>query len=131
MRKVETALKLLSMTSGNGPDFAGHWKNELGSKMFLAVVGNKVSGSYTTAKSGSGKSLTGDVAGFVNGDLISFVVAWPVAAITAWVGQLTTAADGSDVLDTLWQMTQNVADAEEPDDMWASINAGADQFGRE
>jgi hypothetical protein len=79
-----------------------------------------------SAVSEGGTSATGVLSGFVDGDLISFVVHWDdFQAITAWVGQLAPKAP-TQTIHTLWQMTTQVPAGEE----WASINAGADVFVR-
>lgn len=88
-----------------------------------------MTGTYESAVSGGGNPIKGTLVGYVNGDLIAFTVNWPTAAITAWVGQLTT-ENGVDTIETLWQMTKSVEDANEPTGLWASINAGADEFVR-
>jgi hypothetical protein len=111
------------------PDFSGAWRNQLGSTMQLTVTGTQVSGSYESAVSSGGGTIRGDLTGHVNGDLIAFTVNWPVPAITAWVGQLTSDG-GNDVITTLWQMTTNVPDNEEPRGLWQSVLAGADRFAR-
>lgn len=125
----EKALAHTPKNKGAPVNFSGSWKNQLGSKMLLTVAGANISGTYTSAVSGGGGSITGTLAGHANGDLIAFTVNWPTAAITAWVGQLTTEG-GQDVIRTLWQMTTNVEDANEPSGLWASIYAGADRFSR-
>jgi Avidin family len=66
------------------PNFGGRWINELNSKMTLKVQGVKISGTYTSAVSGGGGSVSGKLSGYVNGNMISFVVNWP-SSITAWV----------------------------------------------
>jgi hypothetical protein len=112
--------------TGAPVDFSGQWKNELTSTMELTQNADRLSGTYTSAVSGGGGSTIGDLQGYVDGDLISFIVHWrDFQAITAWVGQLDpqTAAQ---TIRTLWQMTKQVASGEE----WASINAGADSFTR-
>lgn len=116
---------LLRALSGTGAvvDFTGTWINELKSKMMLVQKNNALRGSYESAKSASGHKTTGDLQGYVNGDLIAFVVRWhEFQAITSWVGQLDPT--NPKLLNTLWQMTKQVAAGEE----WASINAGADYF---
>ncbi|MDX1147134.1 hypothetical protein GOL39_32185 [Sinorhizobium medicae] len=75
------------------------------------------------------KELTADIIGVVNGDLISFIVNWPVASITAWVGQLTE-RDGVETLETFWHLVSNVEDKDEPNKLWSSVNVGADEFFR-
>lgn len=108
-------------------NFAGKWHNELTSTVNFIVQGSSLTGTYESAVSGGPASIKGDLVGFINGDMIAFTVSWPTAAITAWVGQLTD-ENGVETIKTLWQMTQNVADANEPKGLWASINAGADSF---
>jgi|AAFX01.1.fsa_nt_gi avidin family protein len=110
-------------------NFAGVWKNQYGSKMTLTVSGSKLTGKYESAVSGGGAPITGDLCGFINGDVIAFTVNWPSPAITAWVGQMVN-DNGNDVIPTLWQMTMNIADANEPTGMWQSIYAGTDRFHR-
>lgn len=109
-------------------DFSGKWRNQLGSKVNISQAANgKLSGQYESAVSGGGGPVIGKMTGFANGDLISFVVKWPSDAITAWVGQVVNDA-GNDVIETLWQMTVNIADAAEPTGMWQSVLAGRDRF---
>lgn len=120
--KVEHTLQRAKAGTGATVDFSGDWKNELASSMTVVQNGSAVSGTYTSAVSGGGASTSGDLTGYVDGDLIAFVVHWrDFQAITSWVGQLE---GGS--LKTLWQMTKQVAVGEE----WASINAGSDVFVR-
>lgn len=114
---------------GTGPivDFSGTWVNELGSQVVLTQTNGQLTGTYESAVSGGGSRTTGDLLGYVDGDLISFVVHWcDFQAITAWVGQLAPNA-AQVTINTLWQMTKQVAVGEE----WASINAGADYFTRQ
>jgi hypothetical protein len=118
--------KVLSRAlGGTGPfiDFSGTWMNELGSQMTISQTNDVVQGTYQSAVSSGGSQTSGSLLGYVDGDLISFVVHWDqFQAITAWVGQLEAA--NTQQLNTLWQMTSQVAPGEE----WASINAGADHF---
>lgn len=116
---------LARATSGTGApvNFSGKWKNELLSEVVLAQNGDQLSGTYESAVSSGGSRTTGDLLGYVDGDLISFVVHWrDFQAITAWVGQLDPKTPSQ--INTLWQMTKQVAEGDE----WASINAGADYF---
>lgn len=120
--KVEHTLQRAKAGTGAKVDFSGNWKNELTSSMTVFQNGSVVSGTYTSAVSGGGVSTSGDLAGYVDGDLMAFVVHWrDFQAITSWVGQLE---GGS--LKTLWQMTKQVDAGEE----WSSINAGSDVFVR-
>jgi hypothetical protein len=115
--------KALSGT-GAAVDFSGDWVNELQSVMHLTQTNSTLSGTYDSAVSASGGKTTGDLLGYVDGGLISFVVHWrDFQAITAWVGQIDPS---SQTINTLWQMTK----ASDPVSEWASINAGADYFTR-
>ena len=119
----EKALFRALKGTGTAVDFSGSWINELQSTMNLSQTSDVISGSYKSAVSSGGTQATGNLQGYVDGDLIAFVVHWnEFQAITAWVGQLD--AKNSKQLNTLWQMTSQVAAGEE----WASINAGADYF---
>ncbi|HWL81643.1 MAG TPA: avidin/streptavidin family protein [Roseomonas sp.] len=111
------------------PDFSGARKNELGSEMTLTVQGGKLSGRYKSTVSSGGKEIEGELTGHVNGDLIAFTVNWPTAAITAWVGQVVSVG-GKDNIQTLWQMTTNIPEAQEPKGLWHSVYAGTDTFAR-
>lgn len=128
--KHESALLRTAQAAAAAPaNFAGKWRNELKSEVEFSIQGSDVTGKYKSTVSGGGAPIEGMIAGHVNGDLIAFTVLWPTAAITAWVGQLTS-ENGVDTIKTLWQMTKNVEDANEPTGLWASINAGADEFTR-
>ena len=133
MKHAEIAAQKSQVTSGENPDFAGVWENQLESTMTLTVDGDVVSGKYRSKVSGGGsptppKPLTG----FKNGDLIAFVVNWelPYNSLTAWVGQHTPRKDGTEAIKTLWQLTRNIEDPDEPTGLWHSILAGADEFTR-
>jgi hypothetical protein len=127
--KQEQALALAPKTSAPVFDFSGGWKNEYQSTMDLVVNGGAVTGTYTSTVSGTGAKITGPVAGWVSGNLISFAVNWPNAAITAWVGHMVV--EGSDnAIETLWQMTLPTANPSDPNELWESIFAGADRFTR-
>ena len=124
--KQEHALGRAASGTAANVDFSGVWINELQSKVTLVQTGNRLAGTYESAVSGTGKKTLGDLQGYVNGDLISFVVRWgDFQAITTWVGQLNPKY-GVQTIDTLWQMTKQVEVGGE----WASINAGADYFTR-
>ena len=126
----ETVLRNVGAASaGASINFDGIWRNQLGSTAEFTVQGGAVSGLYTSAVSTGGGSIQGPISGFINGDLIAWTVNWPKSAITAWVGQLTIEG-GTETIKTLWQMTTNVPDAEEPTGLWHSVYAGTDTFTR-
>jgi len=122
----EKSLARAKAGTGETVDFSGTWLNELQSKVIFKQVGAVLSGTYESAVSAGGNKTVGDLQGYVDGDLISFVVHWrDFQAITAWAGQLDPQATTQQI-NTLWQMTKQVGPGEE----WASINAGADYFTR-
>jgi len=112
------------------PNFGGDWKNELGSKMRLAVAGSQVTGQYTSSVSGGGGSVQGTLIGFINGSVICFLVNWDTAeSITAWAGHLVKEG-GADVIETLWYLPMKTKNPNDPNELWSSMFAGADRFVR-
>lgn len=121
----EKALNRALAGTGKPVDFSGTWINQMKSEARIKQVNGVLSGEYESTDSSSGTKTLGDLLGYVDGDLISWVVHWrDFQAITAWVGQLEPTAPGE--LKTLWQMTKQVDVGKE----WASINAGSDVFFR-
>lgn len=122
--------------SANEPErlanFNGRWINELGSTMVLTVLNvGVVTGKYKTAVGSPTASEEFYVVGFASNDLITFSANFGrYGSLTSWAGQLTEDAGGSPLLNTLWLLTENVPDGEEPDKMWGSILAGSNNFRR-
>ncbi len=108
--------------------FEGTWKNELGSTMTLTVSDSKVTGTYQSAVSGDGAPVVGDLQGWIAGAVISFVVKWD-ASTTAWVGHHVL-EDGTESIETLWQLATKLQNPDDPNDLWESVLAGADRFVR-
>ena len=127
--KHEDALALAPAAPGTQADFSGHWKNELKSTMDLTVSGSAVTGTYTSHVSGGGGPITGPIVGFVSGHTISFIVNWPSASITAWVGHLVKERH-HEVIETLWQLATPTTNPNDPTELWESVFAGADRFHR-
>ncbi len=122
----EKSLQRSASGTGANINFAGTWVNELGSEMTLVQTGDTLTGEYTSTKSDGGGKTSGFLQGYVDGDLISFIVHWEeYQAITSWVGQLEPGSP-KETIKTLWQMTKQVPQGEE----WASINSGSDSFVR-
>jgi hypothetical protein len=112
-------------------DFEGTWENGLESTMELSVSGNNVTGIYRTNVGSPKPTEEFDLTGYVTGDLISFTVNFgKYGSLTAWVGQHTEPEAGQFEIKTLWHLTKNVPDNDEPDDLWSSILAGANSFTR-
>ena len=113
-------------------DFSGKWHNQHTSEMDLAVApSGTISGIYRT---GVGAPMPGEpfpVVGFCSDDLIAFSVDFgKYGSLTSWVGQVILDAENNERIDTLWHLTKNIADSDEPKNMWATILAGADTFRR-
>jgi hypothetical protein len=129
--KHEHALSLATVAAGPPVNISGRWTNELTSWVDFRQDANGVlSGHYRSAVSiGGGPVDSDDVTGYVQGTLVSFVVRWPNASITAWVGQhIVDRRTGAESIDTLWQMTMLNSDGQ--GGYWHSIMAGSDIFGR-
>ena len=115
------------------PDVDGIWENRLGSQMQLSVdPGTRVvTGSYRTAVGKPGPNEEFDLRGFVSCDLLVFCVNFgKYASLTAWVGQHTKDDNGNEVIYTLWHLAKNVPDKDEPEDLWAGILAGSNEYRR-
>lgn len=127
----EKALELAQSLPNSSiqPNFSGMWRNQMGSMMDVTVSGDDVFGTYTSASSAAGGPIAGPLKGFVAGDLISFLVLWPGGSQTAWVGQMV-GSDEDPAIRTLWHLVTNVAEANEPSELWTSTYAGADEFTR-
>lgn len=130
--KHEHALRRAPSANGPAYDFTGLWINELSSQMsIVSQEGAQLSGTYTSFVSEGGEPVTGQLAGWANGLLISVTVNWaPSGAITSWVGQLVDPDSADMTIETLWQMTQAIENPDQPDELWQSILAGADSFHR-
>lgn len=126
----EHALGAAAGLAAAAANIGGQWNNELGSWVHFAVTAQgQLSGHYHSAVGLNGGPVdSDDVTGYVRGDLVSFTVRWPDAAITAWVGRHKVDDAGSETIETLWQMTMMNADG--AGGYWHSIMAGADHFTR-
>jgi len=134
MNQEDALAASASLTAGPAVNFSGHWKNELKknglhSTMDLQIAGDNVTGTYTSVVSANGQTISGPITGFVSGRTISFVVNWPNASITAWVGHMVT-EDGDDTIETLWHLATNTPNPADPNELWESVLAGADRFVR-
>jgi len=112
--------------------WVGRWYNQMGSYMDLKLAGNEIAtgSSYTTKTSSGGGSVTSKkMCGYVDGDLISFLVLWPGGSQTAWTGQLVD-DDANPRIKTLWHLVTEIPDVDEPTKLWMSTFTGADEFAR-
>lgn len=114
-------------------DFSGKWKNQRGSTMDIKMAkGGAISGTYTSyvGSNTALKPITGSVVGHARGDQIVFYVDWVPYSMTNWTGQLLTARDGKEILETVWTNTYNIEAAKEPSDGWSATRTGGDSFTR-
>ncbi len=122
-----------SATSAPTPsvNFNGKWRNDLKSEMDLTVDGaGAVAGVYRTGVGSPGATEEFFLAGFASGDLLSFSVNFgKYGSLTSWSGQHTTEG-GAERIKTMWLLARNVADADEPKEMWGAVLTGADVFRR-
>lgn len=110
--------------------FSGQWVNDRNSAVVFEVNDGLLSGYYQTALGEPDKSKKFPLTGFVQEDQITFTVNFKgYGSLTFWTGQLTEDSDG-DYIRTLWNLTRDVADVEENDEMWNSITSGASDFRR-
>jgi hypothetical protein len=112
-------------------DFSGKWINELHSEMELVITGNGVTGVYRTHVGQPKPTEAFPLVGFVTGDMISFTVNFgKYGSLTAWVGQHTEPKPGNYAIRTLWQLSKNVQDQDEPEQLWGSVLTGSNLFAR-
>ena len=110
--------------------FTGQWINDRDSAVMFTVKDGLLSGHYQTALGQPDKSKKFPLTGFAEGDQITFTVNFKgYSSLTSWTGQLTKDEEG-DYIRTLWNLTRDVEDAKEADDMWSSITSGASDFRR-
>ena len=110
--------------------FEGQWVNDRNSAVVFEVTDGLLSGHYQTALGQPDKSKKFPLTGFVEGDQITFTVNFKgYGSLTSWTGQLTRDEKG-DYIRTLWNLTRDVEDAAEDDDLWKSITSGASDFRR-
>lgn len=110
--------------------FSGQWVNDRNSAVTFENEGGLLSGYYQTALGQPDKSKKFPLTGFAEGDQITFTVNFKgYGSLTSWTGQLTKDEQGA-YIRTLWNLTRDVADAEEHDELWNSITSGASDFRR-
>lgn len=103
----------------------------MGSELVFVVKDGLVSGRYNTNVGEPDKSKSFPLTGQAQGDQIVFTVNFKgFGSMTAWVGQVTTRANGKPYLRTMWQNTKDIKDAEEKENIWGSIRTGASEFTR-
>ena len=107
------------------------YTNELGSTATFTFNTNyTVTGTYTSAVSGGGASVSGPITGRFNGYVISFSVLWPSTppSITSWVGAYIRNAQGNYDIDTMWLLVSQTQNPGDPSTFWSQVNTGSDLF---
>ena len=108
--------------------FEGQWINDRNSAVRLIETDGVLSGYYQTALGQPDKSKRFPLTGFVEGDQITFTVNFKgYGSMTSWTGQLTE-DEKEPYIRTLWNLTRDIKDENETDDMWNSITSGASDF---
>ena len=108
--------------------FEGQWVNDRNSAVTLIETDGALSGYYQTALGQPDKSKRFPLTGFIQGDQITFTVTFKgYGSMTSWTGQMSEDAQGV-YIRTLWHLTRDVEDENEPKDMWSSITSGASDF---
>jgi hypothetical protein len=111
-------------------DFSGYWTNDLEqSHMTLAQDGHSVTGAYSSPD-GKGGTITGQLLGCANGNVISFTVDWPNPSISAWIGHMVTENDNEGI-ETLWHLALFMPHPNDPTKLWTAMLAGSDRFTRD
>jgi hypothetical protein len=118
-------------TQAEAPNaFTGLWVNQRQSGVNFTVTDGLLAGFYQTALGEPDKSKKFPLVGFVEGDQITFTVNFKgYGSLTSWTGQMSRDEDG-DYIRTLWNLTRDVEDVKEDDDLWQSITSGASDFRR-
>ena len=110
--------------------FEGQWINDRNSAVSFTNNDGLLSGYYQTALGEPDKSKKFPLTGFVEGDQITFTVNFKgYGSLTSWTGQLTEDENGP-YIRTLWNLTRDVEDEQEDNDLWNSITSGASDFRR-
>jgi hypothetical protein len=110
---------------------AGRWRNRLGSTMELTVgEDHRLDGTFHTGVGSVTSPTTFHVAGFAEGDALSFCVDFGRrGSVASWSGHHVADSHGERLV-TLWHLARPVNDPHSDADVWASLMAGADEFTR-
>lgn len=123
--------QMVSATPAYAHTLDGLWVNEAGSAVEIEVADDgSLSGQYRTELGQPDADSQFTLTGWAQGDVVAFSVSFTgFGSITSWSGQLAQDDEGA-FIRTLWQHTRDIADADEAEDLWRSITAGAATFRR-
>ncbi len=110
---------------------SGRWCNRLGSILDLAVAADhRIHGSFRTRVGGPMVAADFPVAGFAEGDAVSFCVDFGRrGSVASWAGHHVSDEHGERLV-TLWHLAQPVRNPHSELDVWRALMAGADEFTR-
>ena len=110
---------------------SGRWCNRLGSILDLTVgEDHRIHGSFRTRVGGPMVASEFPVAGFAEGDAMSFCVDFGRrGSVASWSGHHVS-DDHGERLVTLWHLAQPVRNPHSEVDLWRAMMAGADEFTR-
>ena len=131
MRRVVTAaacgILLIACTTppSKADNLTGQWVNESGSVMQVTVEETgQITGHYCSELGRVDPDSCHPLTGWITGYVVGFSVRFdPPGSITSWSGQISEDAEGP-YLRTLWNLSRNVPDSEEPDRLWESVISG-------
>lgn len=113
------------------PHFHGIWKDEHGSTMVLNQRANSLQGHYETAFNPNGEREQFELSGFVNNDLVCFIVDFGQhESLASWVGQLATDEFEEEVIRSAWLLGQNLIDPKNPNSIKGAALSGTNEFRR-
>ena len=100
--------------------------------MELQVPGNSLAGIYQTSVGKPKPIEEFTLVGWVSNDLIIFSINFGThGSLTSWSGQHTESKPGQIEIRTLWHLTKIVTDADELNELWSSVLAGANVYVRQ
>ena len=132
MRKLWiTAAMLTACSQAQANDLDGLWVNEAGAAVKIDVAKDgSLTGYYQTELGKPDAESRFPLTGWAQNDVVAFSVSFTgFGSITSWAGQLSSDDEG-DFIRTLWQHSRDITEADEAEDLWRSITAGAANFRR-
>lgn len=91
----------------------GKWRNQYNSVMDLAVIENRVSGTFQSAIGQPRSEEKFEISGKINSNVIAFMVDFgKYGSIASWTGRFELDEDGP-VIHTMWHLSQSEGSDEE------------------